>query len=134
MVMRPDLYKTVIAGVPFVDVMNTMCDPTIPLTVPEWEQWGNPNVKKYFDLMLEYSPYDNIKDQSYPNMLALAGLNDPRVQYWEPAKFVAKMRYHNKGKSIILLKTEMEQGHFGGMDRYKHFRETAFSYAFVLSV
>ena len=84
--------------------------------------------------MLEYSPYDNIKDGAYPNMLALAGLNDPRVQYWEPAKFVAKMRYHNKGNNTILLKTEMEQGHFGGMDRYKYLKETAFSYAFVLSV
>tara|TARA_B100000767_G_scaffold275779_2_gene315490 strand:- start:7 stop:2112 length:2106 start_codon:yes stop_codon:yes gene_type:complete len=132
--MRPDLYHTVIAGVPFVDVMNTMCDPTIPLTIPEWEQWGNPNIKKYFDLMLQYSPYDNIKDSDYPNMLALGGLNDPRVQYWEPAKFVAKTRHHNQGNSTILLKTEMVQGHFGGMDRYKYLRETAFSYAFVLSV
>tara|TARA_Y100000991_G_scaffold112892_1_gene85240 strand:+ start:1601 stop:3742 length:2142 start_codon:yes stop_codon:yes gene_type:complete len=135
MTMRPDLYNTVIAGVPFVDVMNTMCDPTIPLTIPEWEQWGNPNQKKYYDLMLKYSPYDNIKeDVKYPNILALAGLNDPRVQYWEPAKFVAKLRHHqNKdNKNIILLKTEMEQGHFGGMDRYKHLKETALTYSFVL--
>ena len=133
MTMRPELYRTVIAGVPFVDVMNTMCDPTIPLTIPEWEQWGNPNEKKYFDIMLKYSPYDNIKDNTdYPHVLALGGLNDPRVQYWEPAKFVAKLRHHNIGNNMILLKTEMEQGHFGGMDRYKHLRETAFSYAFVL--
>ena len=131
--MRPDLYNTVVAGVPFVDVMNTMCDPTIPLTIPEWEQWGNPNQKKYFDLMIQYSPYDNIRDNSYPNILALAGLNDPRVAYWEPAKFVAKLRHHNKSNdNMILLKTELEQGHFGGMDRYKHLKETAFSYAFVL--
>lgn len=133
MTMRPDLYNTVIAGVPFVDVMNTMCDPTIPLTIPEWEQWGNPNQKKYYDLMLQYSPYDNISDNSYPNILALGGLNDPRVAYWEPAKFVAKLRHHNNSKNnMILLKTELEQGHFGGMDRYKHLKETAFSYAFVL--
>ena len=134
MTMRPDLYNTVIAGVPFVDVMNTMCDPSIPLTIPEWEQWGNPNQKKYFDIMLEYSPYDNIKEGvEYPNVLALAGLNDPRVQYWEPAKFVAKLRYNQKkeSKNMILLKTEMEQGHFGGMDRYKHLKETALTYAFV---
>ncbi len=133
MTMRPDLYNTVVAGVPFVDVMNTMCDPTIPLTIPEWEQWGNPNQKKYFDLMIQYSPYDNIRDNSYPNILALAGLNDPRVAYWEPAKFVAKLRHHNKSNdNMILLKTELEQGHFGGMDRYKHLKETSFSYAFVL--
>ena len=135
MTMRPDLYNTVIAGVPFVDVMNTMCDPTIPLTVPEWEQWGNPNQKKYYDLIIQYSPYDNIKkDVEYPHILALAGLNDPRVAYWEPAKFIAKLREHNKvsNNNMMLLKTEMEQGHFGGMDRYKHLKETAFSYAFVL--
>lgn len=133
MTMRPDLYRTVIAGVPFVDIMNTMCDPTIPLTVPEWEQWGNPNQKKYYDLMIQYSPYDNIKETEYPNILALAGLNDPRVAYWEPAKFIAKLRYYNKNiHSLMLLKTEMDQGHFGGMDRYKHLKETAFSYAFVL--
>ena len=85
--------------------------------------------------MLQYSPYDNIKEGvEYPNILALSGLNDPSVQYWEPAKFIAKLRYHNNpmNKNIMLLKTEMEQGHFGGMDRYKHLRETAFSYAFVL--
>ena len=134
MTMRPDLYNTVIAGVPFVDVMNTMCDPTIPLTIPEWEQWGNPNQKKYYDLMLEYSPYDNIKNNSYPNILALGGLNDPRVAYWEPAKFIANLRHHNdsSNNNMMLLKTELEQGHFGGMDRYKHIKETAFSYAFVL--
>lgn len=133
MTMKPELYRTVIAGVPFVDVMNTMSDPSIPLTVPEWEQWGNPNIKKYFDIMLKYSPYDNIKETEYPNVLALAGLNDPRVAYWEPAKFIAKLRHYNKGKNIMLLKTEMEQGHFGGMDRYKHIKETAFMYSFILS-
>ena len=105
MTMRPDLYNTVIAGVPFVDVMNTMCDPTIPLTIPEWEQWGNPNQQKYYDLMIQYSPYDNIRDNNYPHILALGGLNDPRVAYWEPAKFIAKLRHHNdsSNNNIMLL-------------------------------
>jgi oligopeptidase B len=132
--MRPDLFKTVIAGVPFVDVLNTMCDPTIPLTTPEWEEWGNPNKKIYYDYMKQYSPYDNIKENtSYPNILALGGLNDPRVQYWEPAKFIAKLReYDSDPKSgIKILKTEMEKGHFGNTDRYKYIKEIAFNYAFV---
>ena len=96
MILRPDLFRTVIAGVPFVDVLNTMSDPSIPLTAPEWEQWGNSNQQKSFDYMKKYSPYDNIAESNYPNLLALGGLNDPRVPYWEPAKFVAKLRYFNK--------------------------------------
>ena len=132
MVMRPDLFRTVIAGVPFVDVLNTMSDPSIPLTTQEWKQWGNPNQQEYFDYIKQYCPYYNIKNAKYPNMLALAGLNDPRVAYWEPAKFVAKMRHHNKSDSLILLKTEMSQGHFGGMDRYKYIKELAFVDAYVL--
>jgi oligopeptidase B len=132
MVMRPELFRTVVAGVPFVDVLNTMCDPTIPLTTPEWEQWGNPNQEEYFEYMKQYSPYDNIEDTKYPNVLALGGLNDPRVQFWEPAKFVAKLRHHNKSDNLILLKTEMHEGHFGGMDRYKYLKESAFQHAFVL--
>ena len=132
LVLRPDLFRTVIAGVPFVDVLNTMCDPSIPLTTQEWEQWGNPNQREYYDYMKQYCPYTNIKENEYPNVLALAGLNDPRVAYWEPAKFVAKLRHHNKSKNLILLKTEMSQGHFGGMDRYKYIKELAFSYSFVL--
>jgi len=132
MVLRPELFRTVIAGVPFVDVLNTMCDPSIPLTTPEWEQWGNPNQKKYFDYIKKYSPYDNIEETEYPNVLALGGLNDPRVQYWEPAKFVAKLRHHMTNNNLVLLKTEMNEGHFGGMDRYKYLKETAFQQAFVL--
>ena len=132
LVMRPDLFRTVIAGVPFVDVLNTMCDPSIPLTTQEWEQWGNPNQEEYYDYIKKYCPYTNIKEDEYPNILALAGLNDPRVAYWEPAKFVAKLRHHNKSKNLILLKTEMSQGHFGGMDRYKFIKELAFSFSFVL--
>jgi oligopeptidase B len=132
MILRPDLFNTVIAGVPFVDVLNTMSDPTIPLTTPEWEEWGNPNIQEYYEYMKQYSPYDNIKEGvSYPNILALGGLNDPRVQYWEPAKFIAKLREHNPNSGIKLLKTEMDQGHFGNTDRYKYMHEKAFDYAFV---
>ena len=132
MILAPELFRTVIAGVPFVDVLNTMCDPSIPLTTPEWEQWGNPNQQKYFDYMKKYSPYDNIRETSYPNVLALGGLNDPRVQYWEPAKFVAKLRHHMTNDNLVLLKTEMNEGHFGGMDRYKYLKEAAFQQAFIL--
>ena len=132
MVMRPDLFRTVVAGVPFVDVMITMSDPTIPLTTPEWEQWGNPNQQEHFDNMIKYCPYTNIKKAVYPNILALAGLNDPRVAYWEPAKFIAKLREYDEGDNLSLLKIEMNEGHFGGMDRYKHWKETAYQYAFVL--
>jgi oligopeptidase B len=112
-----------------------MCDPSIPLTTPEWEQWGNPNEKIYYDYMKQYSPYDNIKSGIiYPNILALGGLNDPRVQYWEPAKFIAKLRANDFSPSsnLKLLKTEMDQGHFGNTDRYKYMRETAFNYSFLL--
>ena len=133
-VMRPDLFNGVIAGVPFVDVINTISDPTLPLSTQEWEEWGNPNQKKYFEIIKQYSPYDNIREDEYPNALVLAGLNDPRVAYWEPAKFAAKLREYNKSNNIILLKTEMNQGHFGGHDRYKYLKELAFQYAFVLKM
>lgn len=132
MTLRPDLFNTVIGGVPFVDVLTTMADPSIPLTTPEWEQWGNPNQEEYFNYMKQYSPYDNITETEYPNALILAGLNDPRVQYWEPAKFVAKLRHYKKDNNLLLLKTEMDEGHFGGSDRYKYMKELAFSYIFVL--
>jgi len=132
MTMRPDLFRTVIANVPFVDVLNTMSDPLIPLTTQEWEQWGNPNQKEYYEYIKKYCPYTNIKSDNYPNVLALAGLNDPRVPYWEPAKFVSKLRHFNKSDSLILLKTEMSQGHFGGMDRYQYLREKAFNDAYIL--
>ncbi len=132
MTMRPDLFHTVIGGVPFVDVLTTMSDPSIPLTTEEWEQWGNPNQEKFYILMKEYSPYDNIRPTTYPHVLMLAGLNDPRVAYWEPAKFVAKLRFHRTDKNLLLLKTEMDEGHFGGSDRYKYIKQMAFSYVFVL--
>ena len=132
MTMRPDLFHAVIGGVPFVDALTTMSDPSIPLTTEEWEQWGNPNQQKYYNLMKEYSPYDNIKQKNYPHTLFLAGLNDPRVGYWEPAKFIAKLRHYRQNNNILLLKTEMDEGHFGGSDRYKYLEQLAFEYAFVL--
>ena len=118
--------------VKFVDALNTMSDPSIPLTTEEWEQWGNPNQQKYYNLMKEYSPYDNITPNNYPHTLFLAGLNDPRVGYWEPAKFIAKLRHYRQNNNILLLKTEMDEGHFGGSDRYKYLKQLAFEYAFVL--
>ncbi|MFQ6614139.1 MAG: S9 family peptidase [Fidelibacterota bacterium] len=130
--MRPDLFHTVVASVPFVDVVNTMLDETIPLTVIEFDEWGNPKDKKYYDYMMSYSPYDNVKAQDYPNMLITAGLNDPRVGYWEPAKFTAKLRALKTDQNILLLKTNMGAGHMGASGRYDYLKEVAFRYAFVL--
>jgi oligopeptidase B len=132
--MRPDLFKGVIADVPFVDVINTMMDPTLPLTVIEYDEWGDPNKKEYFDYMKSYSPYDNVKVSNYPNMLVTAGLNDPRVGYWEPAKFVAKLRTMKTDKNLLMLKTNMGAGHGGASGRYDYLKDTAFEYAFALRV
>jgi oligopeptidase B len=130
--MRPDLFQAAIASVPFVDVVNTMLDSTLPLTVMEYEEWGNPNDKPYYDYMLAYSPYDNVTNQGYPNLLVTAGLNDPRVQYWEPAKWVAKLRVLKTDTNTLLLKTYMEHGHMGSSGRYNFLKEVAFEYAFAL--
>ena len=130
--MRPDLFRAVVAGVPFVDVVNTMLDATIPLTAIEWEEWGNPNIEKDFHTINAYSPYDNIKAQAYPATLILAGLNDPRVHYWEPAKFTAKLRATQTGSQPLLLKTNMGAGHGGSSGRYGRLKEKAFEYAFML--
>lgn len=130
--MRPELFKAVVAQVPFVDVINTMLDASIPLTVVEYEEWGNPNDKTYHDYMIRYSPYDNIESKAYPNILITAGLNDPRVQYWEPAKWTAKLRAKKTDSNRLLLKTEMGAGHGGPSGRYDHLKETAFVYAFLL--
>ena len=132
--MRPDLFKAVVAQVPFVDVMNTMLDPTIPLTVIEYEEWGNPNDEVYYEYMLSYSPYDNVTAQAYPNILITAGLNDPRVQYWEPAKWCAKLRALKTDDNRLLLRTNMGAGHGGASGRYDRLKELAFEYAFVLDV
>jgi oligopeptidase B len=130
--MRPDLFKTVIAAVPFVDVLNTMSDPSLPLTVTEYEEWGNPADPKYYEYMRSYSPYDNVTDRPYPNLLATAGLNDPRVSYWEPAKWVAKQRTLKNQNRLLLLKINMGAGHQGESGRFDRLKEYALEDAFVL--
>jgi oligopeptidase B len=130
--MRPDLFRVVIADVPFVDVINTMLDASIPLTAGEWEQWGNPRNEEHYRYMLSYSPYDNVEAKSYPTMLVTTGLNDPRVAYWEPAKWVARLRATRTGDNLLLLRTNMGAGHGGSSGRYDALRETAFRYAFLL--
>ena len=130
--MRPDLFKAAAAHVPFVDVINTMLDPTLPLTVIEYEEWGNPHIEKYYRYMKSYSPYDNVQAKAYPNILITAGLNDPRVQYWEPAKWTAKLRALKTDTNLLLLKTNMGAGHGGASGRYSRLKEVAFEYAFIL--
>ena len=130
--LRPDLFRAVIAGVPFVDVINTMLDASIPLTVGEWEEWGNPADPEYYAYMKSYSPYDNVAEKAYPAILATAGLNDPRVQYWEPAKWVALLRTRKTDDNPLLLKTNMGAGHGGASGRYDYLEETAFEYAFLI--
>lgn len=130
--MFPSLFKCAVADVPFVDVLNTMSDPSIPLTVTEWEEWGNPNESKFYDYIASYSPYDNVSAQKYPAMLVTAGLNDPRVAYWEAAKWVARLRALKTDSNPLLLKTDLTSGHFSASDRYKLLRETAFEYAFIV--
>jgi len=130
--LRPDLFAAVAAHVPFVDVINTMLDPTIPLTVIEWEEWGNPADPEFYAYMKSYSPYDNVEAKDYPAILATAGLNDPRVQYWEPAKWVALLRTRKTDDNPLLLKTNMGAGHGGASGRYDYLEETAFEYAFLI--
>ncbi len=131
--LRPDLFKVVVSHVPFVDVMNTMLDASLPLTVPEYEEWGNPNEKAAYDYMLQYSPYDNLKKGAYPALLVKTSFNDSQVMYWEPAKYVAKLRTLKTDKNVLLLKTNMAAGHGGASGRYEHFKEIAFDYAFMLT-
>ncbi len=131
--MSPNSFKAVIAQVPFVDVMNTMLDETLPLTTEEWIEWGNPNEKKAFDYMIKYSPYDNVKAQNYPNMLIEVSLNDSQVPFWEGAKFAAKLRALKTDNNTILLKTNMGAGHGGSSGRYDKLKEVAFDYAYALS-
>ena len=132
--LRPDLFAAALAQVPFVDVINTMLDPSVPLVVIEYEEWGNPNEPEAFDYMLSYSPYDNVRAADYPHLLITAGLNDPRVAYWEPAKWTARLRATKTGSRRLLLKTNMGAGHGGASGRYDALRETAFHYAFLLDV
>jgi len=130
--MRPDLFRAVLSHVPFVDVMNTMLDATLPLTVPEYEEWGNPNQAESFHYMLSYSPYDNLKASSYPAMLVKTSLNDSQVMYWEPAKYVAKLRTLKTDNNPLLLVTNMQAGHGGACGRYDYLKKIALDYAFLL--
>ncbi len=130
--MRPELFRAVLSQVPFVDVMNTMLDASLPLTVPEYEEWGDPNQREAFEYMLSYSPYDNLREISYPAMLVKTSLHDSQVMYWEPAKYVAKLRTLNRGPHPILLHTNMTAGHGGASGRYDYLKEIAFDYAFLL--
>jgi oligopeptidase B len=128
------LYKGIVADVPFVDVVTTMLDPDIPLTTGEYDEWGNPNVKEAYDYMLSYSPYDNVERKPYPNLLITTGLNDSQVQYWEPAKWAAKLRALKTDKNLVLLKTDMDTGHGGKSGRFEAMKLSALEYAFVLDL
>lgn len=132
--MKPDLFKIVVADVPFVDLINTMFDPSLPLTVLEYEEWGNPKNKEYYRYMRSYSPYDNVTAQDYPHILITAGLNDTRVMYWEAAKWTAKLRALKTDENLLLLKTNMGTGHLGASGRYDYLKDIAFEYAFILDV
>ncbi|BAY62574.1 oligopeptidase B [Calothrix brevissima NIES-22] len=130
--LRPELFKAVVAHVPFVDIVTTILDTSLPLSAMEWEEWGNPNDPVYYEYMKSYSPYDNVEAKDYPDMLITAGLNDSRVKYWEPAKWTAKLRELKTDNNILLLKTNMGAGHSGASGRYESLRELAFEYAFIL--
>ncbi|MBM3724172.1 MAG: S9 family peptidase [Acidobacteria bacterium] len=131
--LRPDLFHAVVAGVPFVDTLNTCLDATLPLTVGEYDEWGNSNQPEFYQYIKSYSPYDNVAPRPYPHILATAGLNDPRVSYWEPAKWIARLRDNNTASGrLILLKTTMGAGHFGKSGRYERFHDIAFDYAFMI--
>jgi oligopeptidase B len=133
--MAPELFLGIIADVPFVDVLNTMLDKDLPLTPPEYPEWGNPlDDATAFATIRSYSPYDNVRPQAYPHILAYGGLTDPRVTYWEPAKWVAKLREHATGDSVTVLKINMTAGHGGASGRYEGLKEVAFDYAFALEV
>lgn len=132
--MAPELYNGVIAQVPFVDVVTTMLDDSIPLTTGEYDEWGNPNTKKYYDYMLSYSPYDNVKQQKYPNLFVSTGLHDSQVQYWEPAKWVAKLRTMKKDDTVLYLVTNMDAGHGGASGRFESLKELAREFSFLLDL
>ena len=131
--MRPDLFRIVISHVPFVDVLNTMLDASLPLTVGEYEEWGNPLKEDDYFYMKSYCPYTNLTRKDYPTMLVKTALNDSQVMYWEPAKYVAKLRTLKTDSNPLLLKTNMGAGHGGASGRYDYLREIAFDYAFLLS-
>jgi oligopeptidase B len=131
--LRPDLFAGIIAGVPFVDVLNTMSDASLPLTPPEWPEWGDPTTDPAaYDQIAAYSPYDNVTPRPYPAILATGGLSDPRVTYWEPAKWAAKLRAVTTSEAPVLLKINMEAGHGGASGRFDFLKEIALDYAFAL--
>ena len=133
--MAPELFKGIVAEVPFVDVLTTMLDDTLPLTPPEWPEWGNPIASRTdYMTIAAYSPYDNVCAQAYPHILALAGLTDPRVTYWEPAKWIARLRAVNQSGDLLLLRTNMEAGHGGASGRFDRLKEVALAYAFALMI
>ncbi len=131
--MRPDLYKTIVAQVPFVDIINTMLDETLPLTTGEYEEWGNPNEEEFYSYMLSYSPYDNVAAQNYPNILVTGGINDSQVLFHEPAKYVAKLRSLKTDNNLLLLHMDMKSGHGGATGRYDSIKDWAFEFAFILN-
>ena len=132
--MRPDLWNGVIAGVPFVDVVSTMLDETIPLTTGEFDEWGNPKNQEYYEYIKSYSPYDNIEVKQYPNLLITTGYWDSQVQYWEPAKWIAKLREMKTDQNLLLMECNMDVGHGGSSGRFKRFREIALEYSFLLNL
>jgi oligopeptidase B len=132
--MAPELYRGILAAVPFVDVVTTMLDDTIPLTTGEYDEWGNPNIKDSYDYMLSYSPYDNTTERNYPNLLITTGYHDSQVQYWEPAKWIARLREKNQSKNTLLFRTDMSSGHSGASGRYDALREVARDFAFLLDL
>jgi len=132
--LRPDMWKGLVASVPFVDVVTTMLDESIPLTTGEYDEWGDPNEKEYFDYMLSYSPYDQVEAKEYPNLLVTSGLHDSQVQYWEPTKWVAKLRANKTDQNILLLHTNMDAGHSGASGRFEGLKEVALEYAFIFNL
>ena len=132
--IAPDMWRGVIAQVPFVDVINTMLDESIPLTTNEYDEWGNPNNKEAYDYMKSYSPYENVEKKAYPNILVTTGLHDSQVQYFEPAKWVAKLRTMKTDKNVLLLKTEMDYGHSGASGRFDYLKDVALDYAFMFAL
>lgn len=132
--MRPDLFNGVVADVPFVDVVTTMLDESIPLTTNEFDEWGNPKNKDAYDYMKSYSPVDNVVPKAYPNLLVTTGLHDSQVQYFEPAKWVAKLRVNNTGNHIIMLKTNMDFGHGGASGRFDYLKDVALRFAFYMAL
>ena len=131
---NPELFNGIVAQVPFVDVVTTMLDDTIPLTTGEYDEWGNPNDKDYYNYMKSYSPYDNIEAKNYPNILITTGFHDSQVQYWEPAKWTAKLRDLKTDDNILIFKTDMSSGHGGASGRFESLKEIALEYAFLLKI